>query len=283
MEELVESVLSIRSETRREAMMSLVEVLQSSELGEDLFGLHQIAESTDNPFDYIDSFEGHIFKLIDEFLCRLGVTVDYQVMINAPYKIVWLLEMLDELEEFEEIDAILAIISSEEDHIFIVNNMLHYTNADINCDYFDILLNVEKRFLDAIVNSMTSRKTATINEEVFAVRGQRLIRFLFSQDNIPFFDVFEHYNNYNTVEDVLANIDLSDLEVETITVELVSTITIGVLLSVCDTYEQAHQLAQRVIDELAIEESFDLKNYRAFDDKLKSFYVNHEEEADEQS
>lgn len=281
MEELIESVLSIRSETRREAFLKLVAVLQTSELAEDLFGLYEIAESADNPFDIIDSFEAHILKQVDELLCRLGVTVDYQEMNSAPYKIVWLLEMLDELEEFEEIDAILAIISSEEETVMVVNNLLQYTNPDINSDYYDILLNVEKRFLDAIENTLTSRKTATVNEEIYAVRGQRLIQFLFSQDNIPFFDVFEQYNKYNSVDDVLANIDLSELDVETITEELVGTIAIGVLLSVSDDYEQAHKQAQYVIEKLAVEEEFSLKSYRAFDGRLKPYFIRAEEESDE--
>jgi hypothetical protein len=286
MEELILSVLSIRTPARQEQIMSLVATLSDSDFGEDLFGLYQIAESADSSFDIIDSFEGHIFKLMDEFLTRMGLTVDYTTMINSPYKIVWILELLDALEGFEDVDGILAITSSEEDELIILNNLLHFVNPEANSDFTDLILFIEPRFIRAIDENAAVRKTHSINETVYAERGRRLLNFLLEYENLPFYEVFESYMNFTNVDDVLSQIDLEDLGPDVVVdEELATRLCIAILLAATDSYDEATLHVEKIITALLDDDTFTFHNYRILDLELRKYFDAPSEsgEGDEQS
>lgn len=276
MESLIEQVLSIRTPERQEQMSKLSKVILDSELSDDMEDLYRITELEDSSFDIINLFEQHIFKLLDELLRRMGIVADYNNLVNAPYKFVWLFEMIDIIEDYEDVDTLLFILDVDNKDISILNQLLELLIPDANSDFYDVILSIEKRTIDAILNNVLCAKKAASNESDYAVRGQRLLKFLYSKDNIPFFSVFENYTQYNTLEDVLANIDLSTLPVDyNINEETFSDIIIGTILCIAEDYEAATLLPTKVYDYFGEESqnvAMTLHGYKLINMELRGYY-----------
>lgn len=260
MEELIDTVLSVRTESRREAFHYLIKILSDTDVGEDLFYLYSIADQNDSAVDAYRQFEDHILKLTDEFLARLGAHFDYDFINNELLSIVGLFKLLDAIETFEDIDGLLAIVSSEEDEFIILNNLSLFIFPDELYDYTGGFEHLEPRFINNIKENIIGRKKDLDNEVYFAERGKRLLNFLLDNPEVPFYNVFESFMSFTTPEVMVNAFDFDENPVE-MTESLIATLTTGVLIGTTDSESEAMSNAEKVVNVLDQNEIFGIGDY----------------------
>lgn len=260
MEELIDTVLSVRTESRREAFHYLVKILSDTDVGEDLFYLYSIVDQNDSAVDAYRQFEDHILKLTDEFLARLGAHFDYDFINNELSSIVGLFKLLDAIETFEDIDGLLAIASSEEDEFIILNNLSLFIFPDETYDYTGGFEHLEPRFINNIKENITGRKKDMDNEVYFAERGKRLLNFLLDNPEVPFYNVFESFMSFTTPESMVNAFDFDENPVE-MTDSMIATLTTGVLVGTTDSENEAMSNAEKVVNILDQNEIFGIGDY----------------------
>lgn len=260
MEELIDTVLSVRTESRREAFHYLVKILSDTDVGEDLFYLYSIADQNDSAVDAYRQFEDHILKLTDEFLARLGAHFDYDFINSELLSIVGLFKLLDAIETFEDIDGLLAIVSSEEDEFIILNNLSLFIFPDESYDYTGGFEHLEPRFVNNIKENIIGRKKDLDNEVYFAERGKRLLNFLLDNPEVPFYNVFESFMSFTTPEAMVNAFDFDENPVE-MTESMIATLTTGVLVGTTDSESEAMSNAEKVVNILDQNEIFGIGDY----------------------
>lgn len=260
MEELIDTVLSVRTESRREAFHYLVKILSDTDVGEDLFYLYSIADQNDSAVDAYRQFEDHILKLTDEFLARLGAHFDYDFINSELLSIVGLFKLLDAIETFEDIDGLLAIVSSEEDEFIILNNLSLFIFPDESYDYTGGFEHLEPRFVNNIKENIIGRKKDLDNEVYFAERGKRLLIFLLDNPEVPFYNVFESFMSFTTPEAMVNAFDFDENPVE-MTESMIATLTTGVLVGTTDSESEAMSNAEKVVNILDQNEIFGIGDY----------------------
>jgi hypothetical protein len=279
MEELIDTVLSVRTESRREAFQFLVKVISDSDVGEDLFHLYTIADQHDAAYDAYRPFEDHIIKLVDELLARMGAHFDYDYINENLPAIVGLFKLMDAIESFEDVDGLLAIVSSEEDDIVILHHLSAYIQADEASDYYGAFENLEARFISNVRENVVGRKKDLDNEVYFAERGKRLLNFLLDNPDIPFYSVFEAYLSLSNPNAMVEAFNFEETPV-TLDKELITNLSIGVLIGTTDSQKEAISKTEEVVELLDQEEIFGIGDYADIRTGILKYY-NPEEEEDE--
>lgn len=260
MEELINTVLAVRTEERRESFHSLVKIVSDSDQSEELFQLYAITESSESAVDCFTEFEDHILKLTDEVLARMGVHVDYDFINHNPDAIVALFKLMDDLEEYENIDALLTIVASEEDNHIILRNLAMCLEPEEGFDYTGAFESLEDRFIKRITENIVGRKKDLENELYFAERGKRLLNFLIDNPEVPFYNVFESYMSLTSPEMMANAFNFEENPVE-LTKELITTLSVGVLIGTTDTRVRAVSAAESVVTLIDNDEIFQVGDY----------------------
>lgn len=279
MEELILSVLACRSESRRDHLFKLSQIVSDTDLGEDLESLYSIVEIEDNPNDYIVEFELGILRPTYELLRRFGVEFSLEVLYETPEFGLWVLELIDFLEECEEIDEALNIATGDTEPTTVLSELIYAFTPDVHGDLDSAILSVEPRFVREVASNLTKRKQSETDETAYTNRGRKLLNFIISKPDLPFITTFENYNRYSSLDELLDSLTLTDLT-EELTVETVSNLSVAICLASFDTLEEAKQNLEKVVrflDEFSLEEHT-LHNYKLTGELLEDSFVEEEDE-----